>query len=340
MANYQNFRLSALYAKGALADVEALLKGNLDWRKARPSIYPNALKGMSWKGKLLGVPTHKGGQLLYYSPALLQRAGLAAPPRNWNWDTFVEYGRKDSSVPDVWGYISSWQYPDIGNLALNNGGRLVSEDVTKYTLTSPEVIETLEWMNSLVRTALMMPHDGSSGGGFTDLITQGKTVFQPAISLRMSTWRKTGGISFATGFNPLGPRNRTRQNYSHGSAHGFGVFKNDKDQRKSEAAAFASLWVSRVDSGMTIAEHDMQTPYKYIIEDPQFQAKLKADKDLWPFYEIMPNVLPFANGPTSTEERAAIEEQTKAIWAGKTTVRAAMVEARRVAQGLLDESLR
>jgi multiple sugar transport system substrate-binding protein len=96
LTRFQTFNLSSLYAKGGLVDVDAVMKGIGEWRKVRESLYPNIVRGLSWKGKLFGVPTFAGGQLLYYSPAVLQRAGLAAPPRLWTWEQFEDTARKAS----------------------------------------------------------------------------------------------------------------------------------------------------------------------------------------------------------------------------------------------------
>lgn len=335
---YQNFNLSSLYAKGGLADVEATLKGNADWRKVREALYPNIAHGLTWKGKLMGVPTYSGGQLMYYSPAALGRAGLPPPPRLWTWDQFEDYAKKAARPPDVWGYVFGWQYSDLGNLVLNNGGRLINEELTKYTLNSAEVIQTVEWQLALAKAGVAPPHDGSATGGYKEVLPQGETVMQPAVSLRIRDWRRQGGISFATAFNPQGPKSQKKQNFAHGATHGFGIFK--KDGKRTTAAALATLWMARVDSGLAVAEGGLQTPYRSVVENSEFQAQLKRDTDLWPFYEVMPNLLQFANGPASAEERASIDTQLRAIWGGKVSARDGLNEAQRIAQGLLDESLR
>jgi ABC-type glycerol-3-phosphate transport system substrate-binding protein len=221
---------------------------------------------------------------------------------------------------------------------LNNGGRLINEDLTKYMLNSPEVIQTVEWLVSLVNAGLAPQHDGTANGGYKDLLPLRQVVMQPAVSLRIATWRQQGDVSFATGYNPQGPKSAKKQNFTHGATHGYGIFK--KDPARTTAAALATLWISRVESGIALAEAGLQTPYKQVIESAEFQGQLKRDTDLWPFYELMPNVLPFANGPASEQERAAIDTQARAIWAKRTSVREGLNEMQRVAQGLLDESLK
>jgi ABC-type glycerol-3-phosphate transport system substrate-binding protein len=340
LTNTQNFNLSGLFANGTLVDIDEALKGSAEWRRVRPTIYPNVVRGLSWKGKLFAVPSHNGGQLLYHNPVALRRVGLSAPARTWTRDQFIDQCRRAAQPPEVWGYISGWQYSDLGNLALNDGGRLIKDDLTAYTLTSPEVTETVEWLLSLVRAGVMPPHDGSRTGGYRDLIPEGKTVFQPAVSLRISDWRRRGGFEFGTAYNPLGARNRDRQNFSHGAAHGFGVFK-QSDARRTQGALAAAVWTSRLEAGKILAEDGgLQVVYKTILEAPEFQTRWKSDADLWPFFEIMPNVLPFANGPKSQEERTIIDEQLRAIWKGDMSVRDGLGEAQRQAQRLLDESLR
>ena len=47
-----HFNMSALYRQGATVDVEGELKGDPEWRKLRPGLYPEIANGFTWKGTM------------------------------------------------------------------------------------------------------------------------------------------------------------------------------------------------------------------------------------------------------------------------------------------------
>jgi ABC-type glycerol-3-phosphate transport system substrate-binding protein len=325
---------------GATVDVDAELKGNAEWRRVRPSVYPNILKGVSWKDKVYAVPSHNSFFLMYYHPEALKRVGLTAPPKTWSRETFVEYARKAARpAEELFGHDSRWDHQHWAMFLLNNGGAIVNKDNTRLLIDSPDSIETVEWKLGLQRSGLMRPHDGSETGGYKEWLAEGKAVFQFAVPNRVRTWRQTG-VQFGTCFYPLGPKNTAKTNYAFGSALGTAVFKN-QDAKKVQAALLAGLWQSRPDSGMTFAQDGAVPPsYRHIVEAPEFQAVWKKDAESWPFYEVLPGFIPELNFPKYWDAMAAVTKQLQTIWAGKTSVRDGLTEAQRLAQQILDESLR
>jgi ABC-type glycerol-3-phosphate transport system substrate-binding protein len=326
---------------GATVDVDAELKGNAEWRRARPSAYPNIVKGLSWKDKLYGVPSHNSFFLMYYSPEALKRVGLATPPpRTWTREAFVEYLRRAARPADeLFGYDSRWDHQHWAMFLLNNGATIADKDTTRLLIDSPESLETVEWKLSLLRSGLMRPHDGSQTGGYKEWLPEGKVAFQFAVPNRVRSWRQTG-IEFGTCFFPLGPKNTARTNYAFGSALGTAVFKNG-DPRKVQAALQAGLWQTRPDAGMVFAQDGGVPPsYRHTVESAEFQAVWKKDAESWPFYEALPGFVPELNFPRYWDAMAAVTTQLQTIWAGKTSVRDGLTEGQRLAQQILDESRR
>jgi hypothetical protein len=41
LTRYQNFYLAPLFAKGGLLDADTAMKGIAEWRRVRPSLFPN-----------------------------------------------------------------------------------------------------------------------------------------------------------------------------------------------------------------------------------------------------------------------------------------------------------
>jgi multiple sugar transport system substrate-binding protein len=338
LTNTFQFNNSLFFAKGGTVDVDAELKGNPEWTKIKPAIYPTIVKGLSWKGKLFAVPSHSSTILMYYNKAALDRAGLPAPPKTWTWDTFMDYGRKASALPDLTAYDCNWSYRKTGMLCLNNGVKFINDDGTRLQFDSPEMLQTLEWQLGLVKAGLMRPHDGRNGG-YAELIPQNKVVFQNGVPARVPLYRRDN-VPFGTCYYPLGPRNMSKTNFSHGVMYGFSVFKN-KDPKRVQAALQAALWGARPESGAIFARDGGVSPsYRNILESADFQAEWRKDTETWPFFEALPNMLPYLTFPTFPTAEPLIDAQLRDIWAGKVSVRDGLVEAQRIGQQHLDEANR
>ena len=333
-----HFNMSALFRQGATVDVDAELKGDAEWKRSRASLYPEIANGFTWKGKLFAVPLYSSYFSMYYQPEHLKRVGLAAPPKTWTWDQFLDYGRRAAQPPDVTAYDDQWSYSRTGMMVLNNGHRFLSQDGTKFSYNSPEAIEALEMQMNMVRQGLMRAHDGSASGGYSEKMAEGKVVFQFAVAARVATYRQQGA-QFATTVYPMGPKNAQKKNLTHGESYGFAVFKN-KDPKKQAAALQAAVWGARPDSGVVFAKTGGTPPaYKHAVESAEIQA-LKSDAEIWPFYELAPNYIPMPNFPGFAEVRSMGDMMIRDIWAQKMTVRDGLNEYTKQAQMKLDEVLR
>jgi ABC-type glycerol-3-phosphate transport system substrate-binding protein len=335
-----HFNMSALFRQGGTVDIDAELKGNDDWKKARPNVYPEILNGFTWKGKLFAVPLYSSYFSMYYQPEFLKRAGLnAPPPKTWNWDQFLDYGRRAARPPDITAYDDSWSYSRTGMLVLNNGHRFVSQDGTKFSYNSPQAVESLEYQMRMVKQGLMRAHDGSNSGGYSEKLPEGKVVFQFAVAARVPRYRNEGA-QFGTCFYPVGPQNTARRNFTHGESYGFAVFKN-RDAKKQQAALLATLWGTRPDSALVFAQTGGTPPaYKNAVESAEFQSAFKNDPDVWPFYELLPNYIPMPNFPGFAEVRSMGDQMIRDMWAEKTPIREGLNEYTRLAQQKLDEVLK
>lgn len=338
MVNTNHFNMSLFAARGATVDIDAELKSNAEWKKARAAAYANKLEGLSWKGKLFAIPSHSSSLLMFWNTNHLRRAGLTPPSRTWTWDQFAEYQKKAAQPPDVGGYDDQWNLRRTGMMAINNGLRLVSQDGTKLQLNTPDFVSVLDYQLGLIKQGLMRAHDGSRSGGYSEKLPDGKVVFQLAVPARVPEYRQKGFTDFGTGYFPVGPKNTAKANYSHGTTYGFTVFKNS-NPAKVQAALAAALWQTRADVQPLYTKLGGVRPsYKYVIEDAAFQAEYKKDEQTWPFFEVLPNFLPLPNFPTFPEAEPLIDAQLNAIWAGTVTPREGMEEAQRQAQRLLDQA--
>jgi multiple sugar transport system substrate-binding protein len=92
----QQLQAGELAALGALVDLEAELRRNKDWPKAKREYTADVLGGATWKGKLTLMPLTNPLQLFGFNKRFLTQAGVPFPKPGYTWDDFLEIGRPTS----------------------------------------------------------------------------------------------------------------------------------------------------------------------------------------------------------------------------------------------------
>lgn len=333
-----NFNGSDLNTTGGLVNFDEQLKAEKEWGEIRQTIYPQLLRSNTWKDFLYGIPAYNSYFNMYYSPALLQAAGLEAPKEGWTFDEFLGMAQQAAKPPDIWGYNSAWVTAHWMMWFGSNGGKFTNDEVTKVTLTSPEGLEALEWELGLVQKSLQKPHDGSGGGGYKELLPEQKVVFQFAVPARLTLYKKDN-ISFATTKFPIGPKNTAGTPYTTGAAYAFNVYKHE-DEDAQHAAALAAMWGAGRDGQFIFArETNVPLASRAVTESQEYINEFSGDTEYWPFIEVNPFFDPYPNYPKYWPCYGILTKQLRRVWAGDAGPREALEQAQRESQVLLDESL-
>jgi len=108
-----------------------------------------------YKGRTYGVPWLAGTRVMFYNRDLFFRAGLDPdkPPKTWG--ELLDAARAIDSLGDnVYGFgifaaepYSPWQ--EFLPFAWGNGAKVLSDDLSRSVINSPEMAETLEYYNQL-----------------------------------------------------------------------------------------------------------------------------------------------------------------------------------------------
>ena len=274
-----NFNGSDLNTTGGLVNFDEQLKAEKEWGEIRQTIYPQLLRSNTWKDFLYGIPAYNSYFNMYYSPALLQAAGLEAPKEGWTFDEFLGMAQQAAKPPDIWGYNSAWVTAHWMMWFGSNGGKFTNDEVTKVTLTSPEGLEALEWELGLVQKNLQKPHDGSGGGGYKELLPQQQVVFQFAVPARLTLY-KNDNISFATTKFPIGPKNTAGTPYTTGAAYAFNVYKHE-DEDAQHAAALAAMWGAGRDGQFIFArETNVPLASRAVTESQEYINEFSGDTEV------------------------------------------------------------
>lgn len=159
-------RSAGLYYAGALLSIDEFVKGtngfNInDFSKAM-------LGAVTYDGKLYGLPYNTSTPLLYYNKDLFLKSGVPpAAPKTWN--DILSYSRKISrdangdGKTDVYGidfYAWGWMFEAWTG---QNGGRLVNDEVTKFTFATQPNVDAMQFTQDLVHKENVAYYAGGSG---------------------------------------------------------------------------------------------------------------------------------------------------------------------------------
>ena len=166
--NMENFL--AYMLRGATADLTGLIAD-------RSAYSEGTLVACSKDGKLYAVPMSFSTVVMFYNKALFDQAGIAYPTDEWTWADEQAAAEKIVAAggEDVWGIYQPITYNEFYKTAKANGGSLLNEDMTAFTLNTPENVEVLSQMIDRVRVSKVMPTtEAMAGRGDWDLFTEGK----------------------------------------------------------------------------------------------------------------------------------------------------------------------
>lgn len=99
-------------------------------------------------GQQMAIPMRVGTAMLYYNKDILSEAGLAVPT---NWDEVMEICEK-LSTEELKGLAQTF-YPenkDFIRLLYSMGGTVLNEDMTKATVNSPEMIQMITFVKTIL----------------------------------------------------------------------------------------------------------------------------------------------------------------------------------------------
>lgn len=169
--NYENF---VSYAKkGVLLSLDDTIKSTgFDVAKYNK----RALEAFRYEDKQFGLPNSFSNVLLFYNKDLFDKAGVSYPTNNWNWNDALEAAKKIRALDkNTFGLYRPVQFWELFKVAKQNGGSLFNEDMTKFTIDTPENREALQYMVDMVNKYNVMPTEEQlAGAGDWDLFKVGR----------------------------------------------------------------------------------------------------------------------------------------------------------------------
>jgi multiple sugar transport system substrate-binding protein len=102
-------------------------------------------------GKRLGFPPNRSIEVMYVNMSLLKSVGIAAPPRTWT-EFAQDCGRVTSSEKGTYGYaLDNLDASHVFAMVVSRGGDFARADGRGYTLNTPQMKASLQFMVGLLR---------------------------------------------------------------------------------------------------------------------------------------------------------------------------------------------
>lgn len=169
--NYENFVPYA--SKGVLMGMEEMYaETGFD-----PSaINEQALAAFQVDGAQYGLPASFSDVLLFYNKELFDQAGIDYPTNDWTWaDEQVAAEAIRALGDDIYGIFHPIHFWEFYKVVQQNGGSILNEDKSAFTLNTPQNVETLQFMVDRVQKSNVMPSEEQLAGmGDWDLFKAGR----------------------------------------------------------------------------------------------------------------------------------------------------------------------
>lgn len=180
IATINSVTFGTFASRGYLKDIGTTIANapGLEKDKFFSSMWDSAM----WKGKMEGIPVDTGTRALLWNKTLFEKAGVKPFGEEVTWDEMKDAAAKISALGgDIhgWGYsgAQNWLflYNGFGPMVHQAGGDFLTADLSKATLTSPEVIEAVKFYADLANYAPKSDVVNKDNATYDELFANDKT---------------------------------------------------------------------------------------------------------------------------------------------------------------------
>ncbi|WP_217485309.1 sugar ABC transporter substrate-binding protein [Plantibacter sp. MCCC 1A11337] len=278
-------------------------------------------------GRTYYMPTGYNTMALQVSTKVLSQAGIELPDAGWTWDEFRAAGQTLKSKTGAFiGTAGSGYFIDVMPWLVNNGASTMDADWTKPTFYTPQAVEALEFVRSLVVDQLV-PKPGGT--------------FDAASQMQKGKLATFGGGRWPTAaFQDLKmsdqvtlrpwPRNQTE-----GTVVGWEGWPILKGSKNKEAAWTLIKFLMSKEYGEAITTGGASfVPARVsITTGPLFTKDAPSNSTL--LYEQLPTAVPLPAPDRSTEFARIVEEAWSQGVTGAKSADTALRDAQKKLEGLV-----
>lgn len=279
-----------------------------------------------------GIPWYSYANMLIYRSDLAEEAGAQVPT---NWEELRTFGEALKSNGVEFPFALSVNYDQytawqVGVMAKQNGGSMISDDLSKWTINDPKVVEALEYWAGLINDGLASP----DGPQFLDTVpwsSEGKNAAIVDGGPWFASWfdeangEGWGADHLAFVPNPLGPTGDA------GSTTGGGSWFVPSDAKNKDAAWKFARWMSQSEQQVRWYQVFKNMPALKAAWD---QPEMKDDPLLGTVRESLDVGVPRPNVPTWSQVGEMIGQQIETVVRGDASAQDALDEAQKQAEAI------
>lgn len=197
---------------GKLADAGWVVPLEDYWPEVRDytaDLTPHSLSGLTYNGKIYGLPYYSDVMVFVYNKNMLDQAGIIAPPTTWEEvtaDSKILMEKGITSMPFELGLMpGSWFDDTIYAMIYSQGGQLFdAENKPVFETTQGPVFEMIEWLTTAISVDKIIPQKCLTlePSDIQQAFKNGETAFVIVPDYMMKEFN-TPGISKIAGFAEL-----------------------------------------------------------------------------------------------------------------------------------------
>lgn len=317
---YENWTANFIEA-GAIVPLEPFIQGPKGFtQEDLDDIFPVFLEGGQFQGQMWTFPFNKGLPALYYNKEMFRQAGLDPQQPPQTWDEFRETAARltvdedGKGRPEQWG--TSFSIPTAFSMyqqiLVQNGGRIMSPDNSRFTFDSPEGVAALQFLVDLVETDGVAYIAPGAYEHQTDFVSRKVAMIQGYIVSRKYMEPQ---LTFQPGIAPV-PRGEHKAVLITGT--NLAIFSRSSQDQQQAAWTFIR-WLADVDQQ---ARWAVETSYVPIRRSALNSEIMKAEFDRVPGLEAVMRQMDYAHAqPKSADwfagRRQLQEEAVEPVMRGK-----------------------
>ena len=326
-----------IFASGATADLDQLLKTHKDWAAQRADIFPRMLESSMWGGKLAGMPVYTNNAGLIYNKGRLQQAGVSFPQWDgsgqgqYDWNGFKEDLARMQQQPGIdFAFSFRWTrwFWFLGTL----GARVITDDGRKITIDRPESVETIDYLQSILKGGFSPP----DGAGELYREAKNNIAFEHQGPFRIPTMRKNNAPDFGVLHTPVHPGKR--EVFAQNGGHNMAVFKGaGTTPKKQEASALVCMWMNSPHPQAQACIRATSIPVsRGALESKELQDYLKTDEQMKGFVDMAPYGWRYPGIPSGNQINRAGRDISP-IMKGEIGVQAWLADTQSKLQAVVDK---
>jgi multiple sugar transport system substrate-binding protein len=287
-------------------------------------------------GSVYGIAKDFNTLAIFYNLDLFEEAGVEVPNETDTWETFADKLRGVAALDDdVYGACFPAGFDRFGAFAFATGWQTFGDDGAT-NLLDPAFVEAVTWYTDLVREGVaIQPSDigqGWTGGCFA---TDNVAVAIEGAWMLGFLRNEAPNLQYGSTFMPIGPSGE-RGNFLYTVAYGINTDSPNRDAavRVLEAltSPAAQQWV--LEQGLAIPSRTELADNPFFLEET---AEAQANATVFRG-AADGNVLGFQFGNIGTDWMTPVNDALVAIMTGQASVDAALTEAQRDLNALLDRA--